>query len=139
MKKLLIILLGILVLCGTAWAGTKTFDDLVELTSGVSTDQLVIDDVSAGETKKIYVGTLLAPGDFTLGASGTTDETISNAYVTANSQILLFPTNAAAATLQSATSAVYVSTQVADTSFTVTTADGNTFAGTETFDYVVLY
>ena len=138
MKKLLFIL-GILLICGIAWAGTKTLDDLTELTSGVSTDQLVLDDVSAGETKKIYVGTLLAPGDFTLGASGTTDETISNAYVTANSQILLFPTNAAAATLQSGTSAVYVSAQVADTSFTVTTADGNTFAGTETFDYVVLY
>lgn len=138
MKKILAILAILLLVSVPAWAvSTTTIDDLTALTSGTSADILIIEDDSASATKSIRVGYLLAPGSFTMD-TGTT-KIISCTYVATTSQVLLFPTNAAAASLQSATSAIYISDKTAATSFTVTTADGNTAAGTETFDYVVCY
>lgn len=86
--------------------------------------------LSALQTSNGPVGTL------TLGAAATT--AVSNSGVTANSIILLFPTNAAAATLVSGASSPYISAKSAGVSFTVATANAAAAAGTETFNYLVL-
>lgn len=70
-------------------------------------------------------------GTVTLSAAATT--TINSSQVLTNSQIVLVPTNAAAATLMSGSRSLYVSARTAATSFAVTTADGTAAAGTETF------
>lgn len=76
-------------------------------------------------------------GTFTWnGASATT--TVLNAAVTATTQVLLIPTNAAAATLMGSNECPYVSSRVAGTSFTLSTAAGTAAAGTETFFYVLI-
>jgi hypothetical protein len=74
-------------------------------------------------------------GSFTLGAAATT--AVANTNVTANSRIVCWPTNAAAALLMSGTKALYTSAKTASTSFTVATQDGTAAAGTETFDYII--
>lgn len=75
-------------------------------------------------------------GTFTLGAAATT--VVSNTSVTGSSIIQIFPTNAAAATLMSGASSLYISARTASTSFTVATADGASASGTETFNYILL-
>lgn len=75
-------------------------------------------------------------GTFTADNAATT--VVSNTSITANSIILIFPTNATAATLQSGASSLYVSAKSAGTSFTVATADSGDAAGTETFNYLIL-
>lgn len=75
-------------------------------------------------------------GGFTMDAAAS--KAVSNTVVTANSRIFLFPTNAAAATLQSGASALYISARTASTSFTVSTANAGSAAGTETFNFLVL-
>lgn len=138
MKKILAILAIMLLVSAPAWAvSTKTIDDLTALTSGTSADNLIIDDDSASATKSIAVGYLLATGSFTMDSGST--KAISCAYIATTSHVFLFPTNAAAATLQSGVTSLYVSAKTAATSFTVTTANAGNAAGTETFDYVVCY
>lgn len=76
-------------------------------------------------------------GTFTWnGASATT--VVANTGVQANSQVLLIPTNAAAATLMGSNECPYVSTRTVGTSFTLSTAAGTAAAGTETFFYVLI-
>lgn len=77
-----------------------------------------------------------AGGAFPCAAAATT--VVNDARITATSRILITPTNAAAATLLQAATALYVSAKVAGASFSVTTANGAAAAGTETFDYVVV-
>lgn len=85
----------------------------------------------------IVVPTTNGPaGTLTLSAAATT--VVSNSMITANSLILLFPTNAAAATLVSGASSPYISAKSAGVSFTVATANAAAAAGTETFNYLVL-
>lgn len=74
-------------------------------------------------------------GNFTLSAAVST--AVADTSVVSTSRISLTPTNAAAATLMSGTKSLYISAKTANTSFTVSTADGTAAAGTETFDYIV--
>jgi hypothetical protein len=75
-------------------------------------------------------------GTFTCGAAATT--TVNDTSVLATSEILLMPTNAAAATLMGAATSLYVSARTAATSFAVTTANAAAAAGTETFEYTII-
>ena len=74
-------------------------------------------------------------GTCRLGAAAAT--TVLDTAVTATGRIILFPTSASAATLTGSAGNIYVSAQVAGTSFTVSTANAAAAAGTETFSYVV--
>lgn len=74
-------------------------------------------------------------GTFTCSAAATT--TVTNASVAANSVILITPTNAAAATLMSGATALYLSARTAGTSFAFTTANAAAAAGTETFQFLI--
>lgn len=76
-------------------------------------------------------------GSFTWnGAAATT--VVANAGVQATSQVLLIPTNAAAATLIGSNESPYVSARSVGVSFTLSTAAGTAAAGTETFFYVLI-
>ncbi|MHA2069772.1 MAG: hypothetical protein ACXABY_35865 [Candidatus Thorarchaeota archaeon] len=77
MKKLLIAVL-ILLMPTLAWAvGTKTIDELTELERPALTDQVAIDDQSAGSMKKIELGTVtpltyfLDPDEVDICATGS--------------------------------------------------------------------
>lgn len=70
---------------------------------------------------------------FTMAAAAST--TVNNSNAASPTQIILWPTNAAAATLISGANSPYISAVVAGTSFTVSTAGGGAAAGTETFGY----
>lgn len=78
----------------------------------------------------------ISGGAFTLAASAST--TVSQTLVKANSIVLCFPTNAAAATLQGSNKSLYISARTANTSFVVSTASAASAAGTETFLYVII-
>lgn len=75
-----------------------------------------------------------ASGTFTLSAATST--TVANVNVSADSQILLMPTNAAAA-LITANPGLYVSSRTEGTSFVVGIQSGSA-AGTEIFAYTIL-
>lgn len=75
-------------------------------------------------------------GSFTMAAAAT--KVVSDVNIKAASLIMLFPSNAAAATLMSSAKSLYVSARVVGTSFTVATADATAAAGTETFDYRII-
>ena len=75
-------------------------------------------------------------GTFTLSAAATTP--VNNTSVTASSIIQVFPTNAPAASLMGGTSSLYISARTAGKCFAVSTADGNSAGGTETFNYIIL-
>lgn len=74
-------------------------------------------------------------GSFTFAAAAST--TVAQSAVQANSSIVLSPTNASAATLVSGTHSPYVSAISPGVSFTVSTADAGSAAGTETFAYLI--
>ena len=74
-------------------------------------------------------------GTCKLAASAST--TVPDPSVTASGRILLFPTNAAAASLMGGSGSLYLSSQIAAASFTVSTANAAAAAGTETFSYVI--
>lgn len=76
-------------------------------------------------------------GTFTWnGAAATT--VVTNAGVQATTQVLLIPTNAAAATLVGSNESPYVSARSVGVSFTLSTAAGTAAAGTETFFYILI-
>lgn len=75
-------------------------------------------------------------GTFTLSAAATT--TIANENVSTESNITITPTNASAATLMSGTASLYISAKTNGVSFAVTTANGSSAAGTETFNYIIV-
>lgn len=72
-------------------------------------------------------------GSFTAAAASTT--TVANADIAANSIVALFPTNAAARTLQAGANMLSVSATSAGVGFTAATAGGGSAVGTETFSY----
>ena len=74
-------------------------------------------------------------GTCKLAAAAST--TVLDPGVTAGGRIVLFPTNAAAATLTGSAGSLYLASQVANASFTVSTANAAAAAGTETFSYVI--
>ncbi len=79
-------------------------------------------------------------GSFTMAAAATyvkADARVRMDGATNKSKIVLIPTNAAAATLQSGANVIYLSATTANTNFTVSTAGGGNAAGTETFDYIL--
>ncbi len=73
-------------------------------------------------------------GNFTMPAAAT--NTIAQATIKSNSQVVLTPINASAATLMGSAKCLYV-TVSAGTSFTVSTANGASAAGTEQFLYEI--
>lgn len=75
-------------------------------------------------------------GTFTCAAAAST--VVTDANVKATSTILLTPTNAAAGTLQGDTTHLYLSARSSGTSFTVSTSDAASAAGTETFQYIIV-
>ena len=70
---------------------------------------------------------------FTMGAATST--TVNNSNAASPGRIILWPLNAAAATLVSGANSPYISAVVSGTSFTVSTAGGGAAAGTEIFAY----
>lgn len=74
-------------------------------------------------------------GNFTMAAAAST--TINNTAVKANSKITPIPTNASAGTLMGSAKSLYISAKSAGVSFTVSTANAASAAGTETFDYII--
>jgi len=70
---------------------------------------------------------------FTMGAATST--TVNNSNAASPTRIILWPNNAAAATLVSGANSPYISAVVSGTSFTVSTAGGGSAAGTEIFAY----
>lgn len=75
-------------------------------------------------------------GTFTCTAAATT--TVTQTLTQANSVIIPFPTNAAAATLMANATSLYLSARTANASFAVSTANSGSAAGTETFLYVLI-
>jgi len=96
--------------------------------------QKVLDNGTNTNVSNNKLGSGTLKGSFTLSTSSST--TISNTSAGYWTNIMLMPTNAAAATLMQGTKSLYVSAKTNDTSFTVTTADGTAPAGTETFNYI---
>lgn len=101
------------------------------------------DLISAVKSIVIYLGKILTTlmnlfprvtGTFTMTA--TTTLAVANSAINANAIIQLIPTNAAAATEQASTNALYVSLVTGGTGFTVASASGNGTAGA-TYSYVV--
>lgn len=74
-------------------------------------------------------------GSFTTTA--TTSQAIPAPTITANANVQLTPTSAAAATLQSGASALYVSAITAGTGFTVATANGAAATAGAIFGYAI--
>jgi len=70
--------------------------------------------------------------------SETPTFTVDDTSVTANSVILLFSANAAAAKLVGGARSPYISGKTAGKSFIVSTADGGNAAGTEVFNYLIV-
>lgn len=91
-------------------------------------------DISTTGSGTLVLETGSPVGSFTLGAAASL--VINNPAVNSGSIILLTPTNASAATLQAGTSGLYVT--ATNGSFTVSTADAGSAAGTETFNYMVI-
>jgi hypothetical protein len=75
-------------------------------------------------------------GTMTWTAAATA--TVADTNVKANSIIILMATNATGGTLEAGAKKPYVSARNAGVSFVLTTADGNTAAGTETYSYFIL-
>ena len=77
----------------------------------------------------------IAGGSFTLDAAAT--KTVNNSAVTGSAIILVFPTNAAGATLMNGIKSLYLSAKTAGVSFEVATANGTNAVGTEIFNYLI--
>lgn len=76
-------------------------------------------------------------GTFTCDAAATT--TILDSDVRADSRVVIMATNVHAAQLMASGKALYVSAKTASTSFSVSTADGGSAIGDETFDYIIVH
>lgn len=74
-----------------------------------------------------------AGGTITLSAAATTS--VPQTAVQADSFIALLPTNAAAASLMGSARSLYLSSRTVGSSFVLSTANGSTAGGTETFSY----
>lgn len=81
----------------------------------------------------LFVGAA-STNTFTMPAAAT--KTVTDATVKASSYVIVFPLNAAAATLQGSAKCLY--TAAAAGSFTALTASGGNAAGSENFGYLVL-
>jgi hypothetical protein len=105
----------------------------------VSKAQALIEQVAALRTVLgDAFASIYAVGTFTMPAAATL--AVSAPSVTANSVVFLSPINASAAALMAGASSLYHDrpSNVAATSFTVDTADGNNAAGTEQFAYLLI-
>ena len=75
-------------------------------------------------------------GSFTMAAAAST--VVAQPAVQANSMIVPFPTNAAAGTLVGSAKSPYLASISPGVSFTISTANAASAAGTETFNYFVV-
>lgn len=126
--------------CHVTIAGVTGTFKILDINSLIATLDGNADATVAGAAVaySAYTNKWLDSASGTFTADGDSSTTISNTYINStSSRVVIFPTNAAAANLQRGTSAFYISAKVADTSFTVTTADAGNAAGTETFDYII--
>ncbi|MBI3096811.1 MAG: hypothetical protein HYY93_00985 [Planctomycetes bacterium] len=110
-------------------------------TAGGGTTTLSIVDPNAART----ITFPNASGTVSVGSSGTftwstatPSFSVANGLVTAGSQVLVFPTNAVAATMVGSSSSPYVSSITPGASFTLTTGDSAAAAGSETFHYIII-
>lgn len=109
--------------------------------SGSYSNRFIGNVISDNVTKVVMTGadsTIYAEGNtgsFTFTNTNTT--VVNNICVTGNSKIVLFPTNASAATMVSGAKSPYISAKTVGVSFTVATANGQAAAGTETFNYII--
>lgn len=112
---------------------TGSSDDMV------SVWRAVVEAISELRTafNTVFAVPVAATGLFTMTATATLN--VLAPAVVAGSVIVLFPRNAAAATLQQSTESLYndQANNVAGVSFRVATADGGAAAGTEIFAYVI--
>ncbi len=112
-------------------------NDYSGLTSTSFANKFLVSAWTRGQFLRQKYGLETLHGIFTF-AAGTT-VVVSNVNTpTAAYRIMLFPYNAAAATLVSGANSPYVSAVTAGTSFTVATAGGGSSAGTETFGYLIM-
>ena len=108
---------------------TASLDDVV------TKQQATIQQLSAIYTALLDI--FRNTSTFTWSSAAATT-VVTNAGIQATSDILLIPTNAAAATLMGSNECPYVSARSVGVSFTLSTAAGTAAAGTETFRYIVI-
>jgi hypothetical protein len=85
---------------------------------------------------QVALNNIQKTSSFTMPAAATL--TVNDTRVTAASFIGLTPTNASAGTLDGGITKLYVSARTAGVSFTVTTANGGSATGSETFAYSII-
>lgn len=129
---------GVQTTYGLQVVGTTCANVLVAFNRFAVTNYPLYEDGSTATLRKfgnVLSSTFYGPavGTFTMAAAAS--KAVTETRVTSGSKIVLQATNAAAATLMSGASALYISATTAGTSFTVTTANGASAAGTETFNY----
>jgi parallel beta-helix repeat protein len=113
-------------------------NDFTGLTGLTFANKFLVSAWTRGQFLRQKYGLNELNGVFTFGAAAT-DATVTNANTSASAQrIIIFPYNAAAATLVGSAKCPYVSAVTAGTSFTVSTADGTAAVGGEFFGYLIL-
>jgi parallel beta-helix repeat protein len=130
-------------------AGAKQSRYGITIGGAANTDNVVIDNImyESGKTGSVnnsgtrttvarnLIGQAQLQSTVTLAAAAST--TVNNANILTSSVVTLTPANAAAASLQSGASAVYVSALTSGASFALTTANAGSAAGGEIFYYSV--
>ncbi len=112
-------------------------DDIIVTSNSIS--NTILDFSTLSISGQNYTRIRVIPnavGTFT--CANNKDTVVADVNVRAGSLIYLFPTNAAAGTLMGGVKSLYISAKVANTSFTVTTADANPAGGNETFNYEIV-
>ncbi len=99
---------------------------LATQTTSIASSQSTI----AAQSQRLHTGT------FTMTATAT--RVVTDVNVLTTSQIFLQATNLAAGTLMGSAKALAVTAKSAATSFTVSTANATSAAGTETLSYVII-
>ena len=102
--------------------------------SGLTPDQNISDSGTRTQVLNNKFANISLRGTFTCANAAST--TVNNANASSFMNVVLYPRNAAAATLMSSVG-VYVGTATVGTSFPVATGDASSAAGTEIFDYLI--
>ncbi len=118
--------------------GAQLEEDAADMGAYVETVASNVSTVRRGVVLSDYM--TLSPNNGNVGTfsfPAAASATVNNSSVTANSIIVVFPTNVSAAQLVSGERSPYISAKTAGTSFTVSTASGGNATGTETFNYII--
>jgi len=110
-------------------------NDFSQLTALSNSSKLNDSGTSTQKFNNKFGNDVLAD-NITMSASATT--TINNSNASSPGKIILWPINASAATLVQGPHSPYVSSIVSGVSFTISTADGGSAAGTELFGYQMI-